>query len=293
MPREVADAVAVGVREAARVDLVDDGALPPGLLGVVGQVLGIFQSFTAPAAMPAMNCRWPMTIDHEDRDDRDHGGREDQPPLVACWPWNAAIAIGSVRFSGSSMTVRAQTNSSHAPRKVKIAAVASAGRDQRQVEAGRTCAPARRRRSSSPRPARCGTRSKNAAQQERRERDGAAGVEQHQPVQRVQQAEIRARMNCGTIMMIAGIIRPPSSSGERGPLAGEVEARERVGHHRAEQQHDERRGHGDVQRVEEVAPEVVRCPAPSRSSRSSGPRGSAAAGSRARNACDLNDVPAM
>ena len=39
MPAQVADAVAVGVGEAARVDLVDDGGLPPGVRGHGGEVL--------------------------------------------------------------------------------------------------------------------------------------------------------------------------------------------------------------------------------------------------------------
>ena len=55
------------------------------------------------------------------------------PQLVECWPWNSAIAIGSVYLDGSLMIVSAQVNSSQLARKVKIAAVASAGRDSGRI----------------------------------------------------------------------------------------------------------------------------------------------------------------
>ena len=52
-----------------------------------------------------------------------------RPQLVLCWPRNRAMPIGSVRLATSLMTVSAQMNSSQLPRNVKIAHVASAGRD--------------------------------------------------------------------------------------------------------------------------------------------------------------------
>jgi hypothetical protein len=55
------------------------------------------------------------------------------PQLVAYCPWKSAIAIGSVRYSGSLMIVSAQTNSSQLARKVKIATVASAGRESGRI----------------------------------------------------------------------------------------------------------------------------------------------------------------
>ena len=52
-----------------------------------------------------------------------------RPQLVLCCPRNRAMPIGSVRLATLLMTVSAQMNSSQLPRNVKIAHVASAGRD--------------------------------------------------------------------------------------------------------------------------------------------------------------------
>jgi len=44
-----------------------------------------------------------------------------RPQSEACVPWKLAMAMGKVRFKGSLIVVNAQTYSSQAPRKVKIA----------------------------------------------------------------------------------------------------------------------------------------------------------------------------
>ena len=66
MPVEVADAVAVGVEEAARVDLVDDAVAPPA--GAVPPVV----RHAAEASGPPLGAE-------------DAGGRWDAPPPLSAW----------------------------------------------------------------------------------------------------------------------------------------------------------------------------------------------------------------
>src|SRR4051794_9508974 len=87
------------------------------------------QPFSAPVARPLTNCRWNARKIAMTGPTAIAEAAKTRPQLVACWPWKRAIAIGSVRFEGSLMIVSAHANSSQLARKVKIATVASAGRE--------------------------------------------------------------------------------------------------------------------------------------------------------------------
>src|SRR5260221_9056357 len=94
---------------------------------------GGHQPFRAPDAMPLTNWRWKVTKIASTGRIAINEAAKTRPQLVECWPWKSAIAIGSVRRLGSLITVSAQTNSSQLARNVKIATVASAGRDNGMI----------------------------------------------------------------------------------------------------------------------------------------------------------------